>query len=149
MKQQQSTKEAAPAMAFTQHPLYHVCTKGEAERSLKDAPVGHAMIRPSRTYGPDHFALTWKVDDHIFQHVDLRKAGSRFSIDNVIYNSIDEIMGRYIEPIVGFLAEVRACPKFFADGQVEGVEAHLESLHQSDPNRIAYCLSLSPICLAQ
>lgn len=144
MKQQQSPKEATPAMAFTQHPLYHVCTKGEAERSLKDAPVGHAMIRPSRTYGPDHFALTWKVDAHIFQHVDLRKAGSRFSIDNVIYNSIDEIMGRYIEPIVGFLAEVRACPKFFGDGQVEGVEAHLESLHQSDPNRIAYCLSLSP-----
>src|SRR5262249_3216497 len=96
------------------------------------------------TYGPDHLALTWKVDDHIFQHVDLRKMGNKFSIDNVVYNSIDEVLGRYIEPIIGFMAEVRACPKFLADGQVESVEAHLAALRQSDPNRIAYCLSLSP-----
>ena len=127
-------------MAFTQHPLYRVCTKGEAERSLLDAPIGHAVIRPSRTYGPDHFALTWKVDDHIYQHVDLKKIGSKFSIDGVVYNSIDEIIGRYIEPIIGFLAEVRACSKFFADGQVESVGGTFDVLAsiRSQSNRLLF-----------
>lgn len=132
-----------PVDPATLHPLFKPHSKGEAERALAKGIIGDAILRPSRSLGTNHFALTWKVDTDIYQHIDIEKVGVRFKIGTDHFDAIDEIIGRHIEPVVSFLHEVRRCQKYFADGREESIEDHLADQRRAEPNRIAYCLSLS------
>ena len=46
----------------------------EVEKSLAKMEQGEAVFRPS-SKGPDHLTVTWKVDEGIHQHVDIREQG--------------------------------------------------------------------------
>ena len=49
------------------HPNFHNFTSGEAEQFLAHQPRGDCVIRPSSKV--DHLAVTWKVDQDVYQHV--------------------------------------------------------------------------------
>lgn len=50
------------------HPNFHNFNSGQAEEFLSSQPRGECVIRPS-SRGPDHLAVTWKVDEGVYQHI--------------------------------------------------------------------------------
>jgi transcription elongation factor SPT6 len=52
------------------HPHFHNFNSAQAEAYLSKQQRGDAVIRPS-SQGIDHLAITWKVDDKLYQHIGL------------------------------------------------------------------------------
>jgi transcription elongation factor SPT6 len=161
------------------HPSYKDVSRGEAERLLGPAQLGEVIVRPSASRGPDHLALTWKLDQctqgGLYLHLDIHEAdrpadnpyglgrplrvalptehgsgsGSATSTQTLVYEDLDEIIARLVEPTAAFLQDVRACPKFLPVDTLDRtaarahVEAFLAAERHKAPGRIAYCLSLS------
>lgn len=50
------------------HPNFHNFNAGQAEVYLEKQQRGDVVIRPS-SRGLDHLAVTWKVDDGLYQHI--------------------------------------------------------------------------------
>lgn len=54
--------------AETKHPNFHNFKSAQAEQYLAGQPNGDVVIRPS-SKGPEHLAVTWKVDQGVYQHL--------------------------------------------------------------------------------
>lgn len=50
------------------HPAFFNFNAGQAEEYLAGQPRGDVVIRPS-SRGTDHLAITWKVDEGLYQHI--------------------------------------------------------------------------------
>jgi transcription elongation factor SPT6 len=50
------------------HPNFHNFNAGQAELYLANMQRGDCVVRPS-SRGNDHLAVTWKVDDGVYQHI--------------------------------------------------------------------------------
>lgn len=50
------------------HPDFKNFKSGQAEEWLAGQPRGSLVVRPS-SKGNDHLAVTWKIDDGVFQHI--------------------------------------------------------------------------------
>lgn len=50
------------------HPNFHNFNSSQAETYLDKQQRGDVVIRPS-SKGADHLAITWKVDDRLYQHI--------------------------------------------------------------------------------
>lgn len=50
------------------HPNFHNFNSSQAELYLSKQQRGDVVVRPS-SKGPDHLAVTWKVDDGLYQHI--------------------------------------------------------------------------------
>ncbi|KAJ2640152.1 Transcription elongation factor spt6 [Coemansia sp. RSA 1286] len=102
------------------HPLFKPLNAREAEHYLAARPRGDCVIRPS-SRGVDHIAITWKVGDGLFQHIDVREdgkindaaLGTSFLIGESVYTDLDELVAFHIDPIVRKLDEVKRSPKFY------------------------------------
>lgn len=57
------------------HPNFHNFSAGEAEQYLMHQPRGDCVVRPSSK--PDNLAVTWKVDEGVYQHLGESEATSR------------------------------------------------------------------------
>ena len=55
-----------------QHPFWHSLDYKHAEKYLADRPRGDCIVRPS-TKGNDHISITWKVDEGVFKHIDIKE----------------------------------------------------------------------------
>lgn len=62
-------KRAGRTQRLIKHPNFHNFSAGEAENFLRSRPRGECVIRPSSK--EDHLAVTWKVDEGVFQHLGL------------------------------------------------------------------------------
>jgi len=58
------------AQRVIKHPLFHPFNSRQAEDALRTQGRGDCIIRPS-SKGPDHLAVTWKVADGVYQHIDV------------------------------------------------------------------------------
>jgi len=56
------------ARRVIKHPNFHNMRSKEAEEYLSKQQRGDVVIRPS-SHGPNHLAVTWKVDKGIYQHI--------------------------------------------------------------------------------
>jgi len=56
------------------HPSFMNVSFDEAQKTLAKMEQGEAIFRPS-SKGPDHLTLTWKVEDAMLQHVDIKEQG--------------------------------------------------------------------------
>lgn len=61
-------REVDRARRVIKHPNFHNFNYIEAQDYLANQQRGDVVIRPS-TKGPDHLAVTWKVDDGVYQHI--------------------------------------------------------------------------------
>lgn len=50
------------------HPNFHNFNAAQAEHFLESSQRGDVVIRPS-SKGPNHLAVTWKVEDKLYQHI--------------------------------------------------------------------------------
>ncbi|EDO33602.1 predicted protein [Nematostella vectensis] len=134
------------------HPAFRNISFKEAERILSELDQGESIVRPS-SKGSDHLTVTWKVDQGIYQHIDIREEGKEnaFSlghslwIDTEEFEDLDEIIARHIQPMAALAREILN-HKYYraADG---GSKAKLEELlvleKKKAPQRIPYFLSAS------
>jgi transcription elongation factor SPT6 len=60
--------EVGQQRRIIKHPNFHAFSSVHAENYLASQSRGDVVIRPS-SKGADHLAVTWKVDDKLYQHI--------------------------------------------------------------------------------
>lgn len=97
------------------HPNFHDMNSGQAEQFLASMQKGDVVIRRS-SKGPNHLAITWKVDEDVFQHIDVEEIDkpneyavgrllrvgkySYMDLDDLIINHVKAMARKFDEMIV-------------------------------------------------
>lgn len=68
MQARKKRAEIGRARRIIKHPNFHNFNATQAEAYLENQQRGDVVIRPS-SKGADHLAVTWKVEEHLFQHI--------------------------------------------------------------------------------
>lgn len=102
------------------HPLFKPFNSIQAEEYLGSQARGDLVIRPS-SKGPDHLAVTWKVSDNIYQHIDVLeldktnqlsggttlKIGGRYN-----YSDLDELIVNHVKAMAKKVDEMMLHEKY-------------------------------------
>jgi transcription elongation factor SPT6 len=68
MLQRKKRAETERSRRVIKHPNFHNFSSSQAETYLEKQQRGDVVIRPS-SKGTNHLAVTWKVDDKLYQHI--------------------------------------------------------------------------------
>lgn len=87
------------------HPLFRPFNSAQAEEYLGSQSRGDVVIRPS-SKGLDHLAVTWKVSEGVFQHIDVLELDkeNEFSVGRTLkvggkysYSDLDELIVLHVQ----------------------------------------------------
>ncbi|CAI9779565.1 unnamed protein product [Fraxinus pennsylvanica] len=136
------------------HPRFQNITADEAMKLLSDKEPGESVIRPS-SRGPSFLTLTLKVYDDVFAHKDiveggkehkditsLLRIGKTLKIGEDTFEDLDEVMDRYVDPLVSHLKAMLNYRKFKRGNKAE-VDEFLRIEKSEYPMRIVYCFGIS------
>ncbi|KAF3442193.1 hypothetical protein FNV43_RR16109 [Rhamnella rubrinervis] len=136
------------------HPRFQNITADEAMEFLSDKDPGESIIRPS-SRGPSYLTLTLKVYDGVYAHKDiveggkehkditcLLRIGKTLKIGEDTFEDLDEVMDRYVDPLVGHLKAMLNYRKFRRGTKAE-VDELLRIEKAEYPMRIVYCFGIS------
>lgn len=147
-----SRRKQARSTRVIKHPLFRPFNHMEAEEYLSTRQRGDLVIRPS-SHGFDHIAITWKVDEDVYQHVDVveiknkndMNAPARLKIGDQTFEDLDELIVTYVEAVARKVEEIMAHPKYHPGG-TRALNEHLTALTQANPKMSAYgfCQSEKP-----
>ncbi|KAI8645252.1 SH2 domain-containing protein [Parasitella parasitica] len=147
-----SRRKQARSTRVIKHPLFRPFNHMEAEEFLASRQRGDLVIRPS-SHGFDHIAITWKVDEDMYQHLDVVEvknkddphAPARLKIGNQTYEDLDELIVTYVEAVARKVEELMSHPKY-QPGGTRVLNEHLTALTQANPKMSAYgfCQSEKP-----
>ena len=102
------------------HPLFHSFNAAQAEEFLGSQSRGDVVIRPS-SKGLDHLAVTWKVSDSIYQHIDVLELDkeNEFSVGKVLkiggrfsYSDLDELIVNHVKAMARKVDEIMLHEKY-------------------------------------
>ncbi|ORY42146.1 hypothetical protein BCR33DRAFT_698681 [Rhizoclosmatium globosum] len=106
------------------HPFWKNVNHQEAVNELTGPSVrnGSLIIRPS-TKGNNHICITWKVDEGVFQHIDILETnkenewalGKTLIIDGKKFDELEEIIATYIEPMAMYFSDAKKHIKYRSD----------------------------------
>lgn len=107
------------AVRVVKHPLFKQMGSRAAEEYLGSMNRGDIVIRPS-SKGPDHLAVTWKVADGVFQHIDVLELqkeneftlGKQLRIGKYNYSDLDELIVRHVKAMHKKVEEMMNHEKF-------------------------------------
>lgn len=150
---QKRTREAGLPRVID-HPAWKHVNKAQAEHMLKDKMRGDVVIRPS-SLGFDHIAVTWKVDEGVYQHINVQELdkpsdselGLKLRIPmsdidperGVTYSDLDELIISHINAMVKKLDILTQHEKYRPESQLDG---YLINYVQAHPGSSAYGFSL-------
>ncbi|KAH1055541.1 hypothetical protein J1N35_033606 [Gossypium stocksii] len=113
------------------HPCFQNITTDEAIESLSDKDPGESIIRPS-SRGPSFLTLTLKLYDGVYAHkaiveggkehkdiTSLFRIGKTLKIGEDTFEDLDEVMDRYVDPLVSHLKAMLSYRKFRKGTKVE------------------------------
>ncbi|KAB2026375.1 hypothetical protein ES319_D06G214500v1 [Gossypium barbadense] len=136
------------------HPRFQNITADEAIEYLSDKDPGESIIRPS-SRGPSFLTLTLKVYNGVYAHKDiveggkehkditsLLRIGKTLKIGEDTFEDLDEVMDRYVDPLVSHLKAMLSYRKFRKGTKVE-VDELLKIEKSEYPMRIVYCFGIS------
>ncbi|XP_057970915.1 transcription elongation factor SPT6 homolog isoform X2 [Malania oleifera] len=136
------------------HPRFQNITADEAMEFLSDKDPGESIIRPS-SRGPSFLTLTLKVYDGVYAHKDiveggkehkditsLLRIGKTLKIGEDTFEDLDEVMDRYVDPLVAHLKAMLGYRKFRKGSKAE-VDELLRIEKAEYPMRIVYCFGIS------
>ncbi|KAJ3115596.1 Transcription elongation factor spt6 [Phlyctochytrium bullatum] len=113
--------QKAKQARVVQHPFWKNFTYQQAAEYLAQSNIrkGTVVIRPS-TKGNHHLSMTWKIDDGIYQHIDIAErrkenewsVGKELTVEGKQYEDLDEVIAMHIEPIAALFAEAVQHQKF-------------------------------------
>lgn len=101
------------------HPLFFSFNSAQAEEYLGSKEIGDAVIRPS-SKGFDHLAVTWKVGENSFQHIDvleMNKAneysvGKQLRVGKQVYSDLDELIVNHVQAMARKVLELTRDERF-------------------------------------
>ncbi len=102
------------------HPLFRSFNAAQAEEYLGSQARGDVVIRPS-SKGLDHLAVTWKVSDNIYQHIDVLELDkdNEFSVGKTLkiggrytYSDLDELIVNHVKAMARKVEEMMLHEKF-------------------------------------
>eukprot|EP00257_Ricinus_communis_P019165 XP_015578078.1 transcription elongation factor SPT6 homolog [Ricinus communis] len=136
------------------HPRFQNITADEAMEFLSDKDPGESIVRPS-SRGPSYLTLTLKVYDGVFAHKDiveggkehkditsLLRIGKTLKIGEDTFEDLDEVMDRYVDPLVAHLKAMLNYRKFRRGTKAE-VDEQLRIEKADYPSRIVYSFGIS------
>ncbi|KAI3514436.1 hypothetical protein L1887_12838 [Cichorium endivia] len=136
------------------HPRFRNITAAEAMEMMSDMEPGECIIRPS-SRGPAFLTLTLKIYDGVYAHKDIieggkddkditsmLRLGKTLKIGEDEFEDLDEVMDRYVDPLVTRLKTMLAYRKF-KDGDKAQVDESLRKQKTENPSRIAYSFGVS------
>ncbi|KAK5661294.1 hypothetical protein OQA88_11189 [Cercophora sp. LCS_1] len=127
------------------HPLFKPFNSTQAEEYLGGQPAGEVVIRPS-SKGNDHLAITWKVADGVYQHIDVLELQkeNEFSVGRVLrvgskysYSDLDELIVDHVKAMAKKVDELMRHDKFRGESRSD-LEKFLNVYIAANPNRSAY-----------
>jgi transcription elongation factor SPT6 len=128
------------------HPLFRNINCKAAMDYLREQPIGDVIIRPSAK-GTDHLTLTWKMLDGVYRHFEIEerekpsdtRIGAKLVIKDQVYENIDELIARFVDPMNEFVDEVIRY-KYYKSVSQEEVREELIKQKKSNPSSIPYAL---------
>lgn len=122
-KDKEELREKDKATGRTQrvvnHPLFKPFNSTQAEEYLGSQAPGDAVVRPS-SKGNDHLAVTWKVADGVYQHIDVLELQkeNEFSLGRTLriggrnYTDLDELIVDHVKAMAKKVAEMMDHDKY-------------------------------------
>eukprot|EP00252_Welwitschia_mirabilis_P017917 TRINITY_DN3996_c1_g1_i1.p1 TRINITY_DN3996_c1_g1~~TRINITY_DN3996_c1_g1_i1.p1 ORF type:complete len:1701 (+),score=496.98 TRINITY_DN3996_c1_g1_i1:372-5474(+) len=158
MEQEKARREEKAKQSFKPriivHPLFQNISAEEATQALTNKDVGESVIRPSPK-GPTQLILTIKIYDGVYAHKDIKEEGKDkrdlpgmlrlgkiLKIDDDTFEDLDEVIDRYLDPLIVNLKLILSYRKF-RRGTKEEVDEVLRKEKSEMPSRIPYYLSVS------
>lgn len=95
-----------------------------AEEYLRNKPRGYYVVRPSSN-GEHFFSISWKVDEGLYQHIELREIVQNGKKSYVIggkqFADLDEVHSRFMAPLTQNCELIFGSPKYLRgdSGEVE------------------------------
>lgn len=117
---QEKTQDGGRAVRVIKHPLFRPFNSTQAVEFLGSQSRGDVVIRPS-SKGPDHLAVTWKVSDGIFQHIDVLELDkeNEFSVGRTLkvggrytYSDLDDLIFNHVKAMSKKVDEMMLNEKF-------------------------------------
>lgn len=126
------------------HPLFRPFNSRQAEEFLASLQRGDVVIRPS-SRGLDHIAVTWKVSDQLYQHIDVLEmqkdndysVGKILQVEHARYSDLDELIVMHVQAMAGKVEEMVNSDKFQNKPRAE-VESWLHTYTKANPKRSKY-----------
>ncbi|KAK2592786.1 Transcription elongation factor spt6 [Conoideocrella luteorostrata] len=133
------------------HPNFKPFNSIQAEEYLGSQPPGEVIIRPS-SKGNDHLAITWKVADNVYQHIDVleMQKDTEFSVGKLLriggkytYTDLDELIVDHVKAMARKVEELMRHDKYQSRSRSE-TEKWLTTYIDANPNRSAYAFCIDP-----
>lgn len=114
------------------HPNFKPFNATQAEEYLGSQPSGEVIIRPS-SKGNDHLAVTWKVADNVYQHIDVLEmqkenefaVGKLLRVGKYTYSDLDELIVEHVKAMARKVEEMMRHDKYQGRSRVEtGKSSH-------------------------
>ncbi|KNG82613.1 hypothetical protein ANOM_009402 [Aspergillus nomiae NRRL 13137] len=148
---QEKTQSGGRTMRVIKHPLFRPFNSTQAEEFLGSQSRGDVVIRPS-SKGHDHLAVTWKVADGIFQHIDVLELDkeNEFSVGRTLkvggrytYSDLDDLIFNHVKAMAKKVDEMMLHEKY-QDGTKDATYSWLETYTKANPKRSAYAFCIDP-----
>lgn len=113
-------KTTGRTQRVVKHPNFKPFNSIQAEEYLGSQPPGEVIIRPS-SKGNDHLAITWKVADNVYQHIDVleMQKDNEFSVGKLLriggkytYSDLDELIVDHVKAMARKVDELMRHDKF-------------------------------------
>ncbi|KAK0252691.1 Transcription elongation factor spt6 [Friedmanniomyces endolithicus] len=144
------------AQRVIKHPLFRPFNGAQAVEFLGPLARGDCVIRPS-SKGPDHLAVTWKVHEGVFQHIDVLELDkeNEFSVGRTLriggggagkgwtYSDLDELIVLHVRAMTRKVEEMMGDERYQA-GSRQQTEQWLTTYTEANPRRSMYAFCLNP-----
>ncbi|KAI6028716.1 SH2 domain-containing protein [Pisolithus orientalis] len=146
MQARKKRAETDRARRVIKHPNFHNFNASQAENFLEKQQRGDVVIRPS-SKGVDHLAITWKVEDKLYQHIDVTEintpSGPILAVDDKHqYADLDELIVNHVQAIARKVEELMAHEKF-KHGPEDELHLSLKNFVAANPAKSAYGFTLN------
>ncbi|EAL22689.1 hypothetical protein CNBB1380 [Cryptococcus deneoformans B-3501A] len=140
-------RRAGKVQRIVNHPNWHVLNSGQAEQFLASQHRGDCVIRPS-SKGPDRIAVTWKVDEDVYQHIDVQEIDkpNEYSLGRILmvsgqyrYSDLDDLIINHVKATARKFDEIQMHEKYKPEHELD---AFLKNYVQAHPGRSIYGFSV-------
>lgn len=148
LEQERVRLAALQPRKHVKHVFFHNFTSKQAEEYLAPMARGELVIRPS-SRGPNHLAVTWKVDQNLYQHLDVveRVTHSRgggetktYMVHGYKYSDLDELVTFHVGKLAKYVEQMTSNDRFQKRLRAE-CELYLESYIKANSGRGYYIFS--------
>lgn len=142
-------KATGRSRRVVKHPLFRPFNSTQAEEYLGSQASGDVVIRPS-SKGNDHLAVTWKVSDGVYQHIDVLELQkeNEFSVGRQLkiggkytYSDLDELIVDHVKAMAKKVDEMKTHEKF-QGGSKADTDKWLTTYTEANPKRSVYAFCL-------